>query len=190
MPVLQSTQIDWICSDHHFFHYRRLTSGGIRDYEPWRKEWSADGPDMDEHLIASWNRVVQPDHTVLHLGDLALCRARELPDLTRRLNGTIILVRGNHDCTKAACERAGMRAERAVIVRFEHLNREVVCRHDPAGFTEEDVERSMFLLHGHQHGRPAYTHCTPGVAARAIDVGVDAQRTTDPIAFPSGLFYA
>lgn len=49
---------------------------------------------MDETLISNWNSVVQNTDTVFHLGDLAW-EGHE--DVTDRLNGFKVFIRGNHD---------------------------------------------------------------------------------------------
>ncbi|GAA1491581.1 metallophosphoesterase [Brachybacterium sacelli] len=51
----------------------------------------------DEAIIAIWNRHVQPEDIVWHLGDLALVAPRRLAGIVPRLNGRIRLVLGNHD---------------------------------------------------------------------------------------------
>ena len=51
-------------------------------------------PYHDEMLTEKWNSVVQPDDTVLHLGDFAF---KGIERYTKDLNGNKILLRGNHD---------------------------------------------------------------------------------------------
>ena len=51
----------------------------------------------DEEVISRWNAVVAPDDIVFHLGDLSLGLTPAAVDATRRLNGRITLVAGNHD---------------------------------------------------------------------------------------------
>jgi calcineurin-like phosphoesterase family protein len=51
--------------------------------------------EMDEAIIASWNKVVRPQDKVYILGDVAI-RKWAIPTL-ERLNGKLRLVRGNHD---------------------------------------------------------------------------------------------
>jgi calcineurin-like phosphoesterase family protein len=52
---------------------------------------------MDAALIQNWNEVVKPEDTVYHLGDVAFAS----PDMSKHilsiLNGTKILILGNHD---------------------------------------------------------------------------------------------
>lgn len=52
---------------------------------------------MNEQLILNWNNTVPPDGTVFVLGDFCFAGSKELKEILSRLNGTIILVKGNHD---------------------------------------------------------------------------------------------
>jgi calcineurin-like phosphoesterase family protein len=53
---------------------------------------------MDEAMIASWNSVVRPDDTVIHLGDFAhRVDAHKVGNYFHRPNGEKHLVIGNHD---------------------------------------------------------------------------------------------
>ena len=44
-----------------------------------------------------WNSIVRKDDIVYHLGDVGFGSTDELKELVGRLNGTKILIRGNHD---------------------------------------------------------------------------------------------
>jgi calcineurin-like phosphoesterase family protein len=55
---------------------------------------------MNEGMIAAWNLKVGYDDTVYHLGDFAMGSSRYWESTRKRLNGKIILVRGNHDNVK------------------------------------------------------------------------------------------
>ena len=52
---------------------------------------------MNEAIIGMWNETVKPEDTVYHLGDVSLGTLAESLPLVARLNGTKILVPGNHD---------------------------------------------------------------------------------------------
>ncbi|QJA43057.1 hypothetical protein [Phaeobacter phage MD18] len=56
----------------------------------------ADIKQMDEALTDYWNETVRPSDRVYHLGDFAWWKKDPMPYLDR-LNGEIILLRGNHD---------------------------------------------------------------------------------------------
>lgn len=51
----------------------------------------------DEAIIKNWNEVVGPDDIVYHCGDLMLGDNAYGIECVKRLNGTIKLIRGNHD---------------------------------------------------------------------------------------------
>lgn len=54
--------------------------------------------DHDEHIIQEWNKTVNPNDKVYHLGDVAM--ARRHIQTAARLNGRKVLIRGNHDIFK------------------------------------------------------------------------------------------
>ena len=75
-------------ADTHFY------SAGIIKHRPRFSSIE----EMNEVLIRNWNEVVPEDGIVFHLGDFAT----ELPkatliELINQLNGTILLIKGNHD---------------------------------------------------------------------------------------------
>ena len=75
-------------SDTHFGHSK------IIDY--CKRPFSS----IEEHdktLIQNWNNVVGQDDTVFHLGDFAYGNSQFISNIIKRLNGNIILIKGNHD---------------------------------------------------------------------------------------------
>ena len=54
----------------------------------------------DAELIARWNRVVGPEDTVYHLGDVSFLPRGETEHILSQLNGQMFLVPGNHDFYK------------------------------------------------------------------------------------------
>lgn len=78
----------FLTSDLHFGHDREFIWGprGFRSIE-----------EHDEAIIANWNSVVDPDDDVFVLGDLMLGNNKHGVECVERLNGTIHLIRGNHD---------------------------------------------------------------------------------------------
>lgn len=87
----------WFTADTHFNH------PNIIDYcdRPFK-----DSQDMDKKLMHNWNERVKPDDTIIVVGDFRFNGNDEnsrwsevytLDYLKEHLNGTIILIRGNHD---------------------------------------------------------------------------------------------
>ena len=78
-------------SDLHFYH------GNIMKYCPKFRDFN-DVNEMNEKLIELWNAVVGPEDTVYDLGDFAFCnKLKDLKSVARRLNGSHVLILGNHD---------------------------------------------------------------------------------------------
>jgi len=59
-------------------------------------------------MILRWNAVVAPEDTVYHLGDFAMGKASEWPEILRRLNGAgKIIMLGSHDRSPRQMLEAG-----------------------------------------------------------------------------------
>ena len=163
-------------SDTHFNHANiiKFCNRPFKDVEQ-----------MNETMIANWNRVVGMDDTVFHLGDFCLGGAAEWTKVLDRLNGKIYLILGNHDLKNL---RQGF------IGRFEHVamqmhitigkQRIYLCHYPFLCF--EGGYREVWQLFGHVHSRKNNT----GLDAERLqylyptqyDVGVDNNSFT-PVSF-------
>lgn len=76
------------CSDLHINH------SAIIEYS---KRPFKDVDEMNEALISNWNKEVSKDDIVFFLGDFAMGNRKLIPTILSRLNGTMILLQGNHD---------------------------------------------------------------------------------------------
>ncbi len=87
LPITRDT---WVISDLHLGHRN------IIEFEPSRLVATEEGnyENQEEMLIAKWNAVVKAGDHIIILGDYAF---KGIKEYTRRLNGNIELVRGNHD---------------------------------------------------------------------------------------------
>lgn len=150
----------YFTSDTHFQHVN------IRVYcnRPW-----ATTEEMTEGLINNWNSVVSPGDTVFHIGDFCMGDKNNIPDIKSRLNGSTILVRGNHDLDKHGnllkqISVAGFTAicdELYVMVDGIRL----YLRHEP-DMNFKPNEKVDYHLCGHVH--QSWTRVGP-----IINVGVD-----------------
>jgi calcineurin-like phosphoesterase family protein len=52
---------------------------------------------MDDKMVENWNSLVKPNDMVFHLGDFCFGSIENWKAIRSRLNGTIRLIRGNHD---------------------------------------------------------------------------------------------
>ena len=76
------------------FFFTSDTHFGHKNIIEYCKRPFKDVDEMNEKLIENWNSVVQPTDVVYHLGDFAF---RGFFRYKNRLNGTIHLIKGNHD---------------------------------------------------------------------------------------------
>lgn len=129
--------------------------------------------EMDEALIANWNRVVSKGQTVFHLGDFAFKGNQSRPAvISHRLNGNIVLIRGNHDNphTQRLFNEVHDLAE--VIVAGQRI---ILCHY--AMRVWNGSFRGSWHLYGHSHGT------LPGrEGQKELDIGVDSWDYT-PVRF-------
>ena len=184
MSDFKKTPKRWLTADLHFSH------GSIINYckRPYK-----DVTEMNEAMVAEWNRVVAPEDTVYVLGDFSL-NPKTAETYTPRLNGTKILISGNHDSTfpfthgrrnkkqavmKERYHKAGWSAivdKTTVTLSSGH---EVVLSHLPYLSAQQYDKRFLdmrpkdegkILLHGHLHAKYLKN-------GRMIDVGWDQKHT-------------
>lgn len=131
---------------------------------------------MNEILIQNWNAVVDPGDTVYALGDIFM-GPRENAFLRKRLNGKIILIKGNHDKKDALLTEAGIdEIHRTLQIELEgyklYLAHIPVHLHDPterkypSELVPEPPKDYDYFLCGHVHNQWNRNGTT-------INVGVD-----------------
>lgn len=127
----------FVTSDNHFFHFNviRYCNRPFRTYQ-----------EMNEFMIQKWNETIKKEDIVIHLGDFAFRgKAKEIKD---RLNGTIIIVLGNHD-KEYELEKEGF-----IIVRGSLQIGNLILTHYP--LTREEIPTGFINVHGHIHHRESY----------------------------------
>lgn len=90
---MKSFKYDYITADTHFGHTN------INTYEPSRIiKAQMEGYDyFDHYMVGEWNDKVKPNDNVIHLGDFAF---KDGYKIAKKLNGTVALLKGNHDREK------------------------------------------------------------------------------------------
>lgn len=83
---------------------------------------------MNRELIARWNARVKPEDTVYHLGDFAMGSRTRWPEFREVLNGSIVLVLGNHDGSEAKMRACGFSE---VVERVKIPDKKIVLHHQP-----------------------------------------------------------
>lgn len=159
----------WFTSDHHFGHdnIRRYCSRPFPDVHQ-----------MDRELMKRWNDTIAPGDLVYYLGDLCFkSKKQEVVDLLKQLNGTVILLKGNHDQKTT---------RKAVETWHEDLPLEIgqfkcILAHRPLYPTYIEVperdrkinlermerySKYSFVISGHVHEKRLWT-------GKSLNVGVD-----------------
>ncbi len=98
----------------------------------------------DEFLIDRWNSVVSCGDKVYHLGDVGFFNTTSAIKILNRLNGTKILIKGNHDNLKLS-----VYAQIFKDVRAYHVLDKFVLSHIPLHV--ESLYRWTANIHGHLH---------------------------------------
>jgi len=127
--------MNYFTSDTHFFHSNIITYCK-RPFTS--REGDKEVPDafyMNRELIKRWNDRVKPNDIVYHLGDFSMGPRNLLPTIRKKLNGTIVLIRGNHDRSPATMFEAGIDQvhEDLMMMLDGHT---VYMRHKPLGYGE------------------------------------------------------
>ncbi len=133
----------WFISDTHFGH------ANVIEYS---KRPFVNAEQMDDIMIGRWNNVVRPNDEVFMLGAFGLSSVQYLTDVLQSLNGSKILIRGNHDGSVAKMKRIGFDAvleEANIYIDGYNVN---LCH-----YPREEVSE-VVRLHGHIHelGKPYF----------------------------------
>lgn len=161
----------YFTSDLHFNH------GNILAYEPITRPF-ATIDEMNEALITNWNSVVKPEDTVYVLGDFAMGPASDVRGLVSRLNGTIKLVRGNHDTPAKLKIYQEMGIEVKDIEYLTYKGRFFILCHFPIA-SEEFMQMvvnnnsEVINVYGHVH-----SNTQKGFYKGTYHIGVDTNNLT------------
>lgn len=131
----------FITSDNHFGHdnmYKFLNYDGTKV----RPQSSA--AEGDAEMIEKWNALVQPQDKVYHLGDVAF--SKPALAIMARLNGTKILLLGNHDKMPAREYLKYFKDVRSC----KNLDR-MLLTHYPVH--PDSIGKARCNVHGHTHGQ-------------------------------------
>lgn len=159
-------------SDCHFNHVN------IIKYEPETRGHFANPTEMNEAIIANWNSVVSPEDTVYVLGDLCMGKLDAIPAIIKRLNGKIILIRGNHDTNNRIKLYKELGIEVKDIAYLEYKGKFFVMCHFPMTnpeFTKMVVKDNseVVMLYGHIH-----SNAPKGYVDGSYHVGMDTNNLT------------
>lgn len=168
--------MQYVIADTHFFDSRML---GIDDFAP--RDYQ-DVTQMNEAIVTAWNKRVNETDTVYHLGDIAVDYRNHRPEreenaeiatLLAKLNGHLVLIKGNHDrrslfkylATHNPTEAGNAKYsfhDVGTLIKYDH--HQLYLTHYPLLL---GIAPQILNLHGHIHH-----YMVP--AGNNINVGVDA----------------
>lgn len=156
----------WVTSDLHFNHLN------ILKYEPISRPFET-VEEMNEVLIKNWNDRVGADDTVYVLGDFFMGQLTSIKEIFDRLNGKVILIRGNHDTKNRLAVYEEWGIEVKDIEYLPYKGRYFVMCHFPIASKEfiDMVRRDnseVIILYGHVH-----SNAPKGYVDGTYHIGVD-----------------
>ncbi len=139
----------FLTADTHFGHqgvceFVREDGSPLR---PWNNS-----EEMDEELVKRWNETVRPNDKVYHLGDVTISKKALIT--LGRLNGTKILIKGNHDVHKLSNYIPYFKD-----IRAYHVMDKIIMSHIPVH--PDSKGRFIANIHGHLHSRRVMKEVNP-----------------------------
>lgn len=127
---------------------------------------------MTREIIKRHNSIIGEGDTVYHIGDLAFAgpdRVSFVEGIMRRLNGTHILILGNHDrIAPFSFVNAGFQSVHTSLT-IQKQGHTLVMAHDPATWNcVANMEPLPIFIHGHIH-----TIWKSIIEKKMVNVGVD-----------------
>lgn len=156
----------WFTSDTHFGHHRIIE---LCD-RPF------DNVDhMNSVIVNNFNEVIQPDDTLVHLGDVALGSISDSLPVVSRINGRKILVPGNHDRVGTPMSKPGSEKRERWMAEYSKVFHRIFDEVHEIAITMSETEHhfdfslilsSHYPYDGDSHGEDRWTDIRP------VDEGV------------------
>ena len=127
-------------SDLHFGHSNVLFKYDKRPFSSLEEQ--------DEEIINRWNKKVSKDDTVYVLGDISFYDDEKTYEILKRLNGKIILIKGNHDRIGSSSRRRYADIKDYCEIKVDGIK--VILCHYPIMMYNAHYHESV-MLYGHVH---------------------------------------
>lgn len=153
----------WITSDLHFGHKN------ILKFCAYTRAKYDDVDHMTQMMRKEWNDLIEPDDTVYILGDVAFMSGYDAALIMNSLNGTKILVQGNHD-RKTLMDVNFRMAFKEIhhYLDITYKGTKAIMFHYPIAEWDQ-MHKGSVHFHGHLHGGESGME-----KFRCLDVGMDA----------------
>lgn len=131
----------YVVSDHHFNH-NNIIEYSERPYQ--------DAEMMNSDMIDKWNRIVSEDDSVIYGGDLVFGSVDDFNNILDKLNGNIMVIKGNHDDDFSADNLSYPIVEDTII---QYHGYRFWYTHRPENVPDD---WSQWILHGHVHNNEPF----------------------------------
>lgn len=125
---------------------------------------------MNEVFIENWNKTVDEDDEVYHLGDVSLMSAEKTIEILERLNGKVYLIKGNHEKSVMSQPFTRNFFEWIKPKHEIRINGIDITLDHYAGRVWNKSHHGSILLYGHSHD----SLDIQGHWGKSMDVGVDS----------------
>lgn len=147
------------------------------------------GREMNKQLISKWNKTVSNGDTVLFGGDLSISsNPKRSAELNRKLNGSIILLKGNHDGFNGS--EVPFPVQKSTYFTYEYRGKEYefYYSHFPSDYQERTTRDDSRVqpkyartpewfdgwnIHGHVHNNDMNEYPFVNHVEKSINIGVD-----------------
>lgn len=162
----------FITSDCHFNHKNVIA------YEPGSRGFFKSIEEMNEAIIYNWNSVVSSEDTIYVCGDFFMGPLDRIEPILKRLNGHIILIRGNHDTPNRIKVFKNYGIEVKDIDYIQYKGRFFILCHFPIASPEfiqmvRQDNSEVVLLYGHIH-----SNAPKGYVDGTYHIGMDTNHLT------------
>lgn len=144
-----SDVLNYYISDLHFGHTNIIRFDG----RPF-----SSAQEMENVLIENWNRVVTKSDTVYILGDFCWNKEPEWIRILDKLNGSKVLISGNHDLKNMSSQLRRRFADVKDYKEITDNGKRIVMCHYPIMMYRSSYNPDVYMLHGHTHQTKEQTY--------------------------------
>lgn len=108
---------------------------------------------MEEVIINNWNSIVKAEDTTYILGDFCWDKEDEWKRILKLLNGSKVLILGNHDLKNMSFDLKRMFQDIKNYKEITDDKKHIIMCHYPIFCYKASYNPDVYMLHGHVHNR-------------------------------------
>lgn len=106
---------------------------------------------MENEIVSRWNGVVEDGDTTYIVGDFCWEKERYWPAVLKKLNGSKVLIRGNHDPKEFSRATRNLLSDIKDYKEIDDDGRKVIMCHYPILFYKSAWNPYNYMICGHVH---------------------------------------